>query len=43
MLHKLTPFILIHPCAPHTLGRDEEMKEKVCLCGIHVVTCQIFV
>jgi len=23
--------------------REEERKEKVCLCGIHVAICQIFV
>jgi len=28
---------------PYIRGREEEMKEKVCLCGVNVTTCQIFV
>jgi len=37
-LHSHTPLYTL--C---TKKREEERKEKVCLCGVHVTTCQMFV
>jgi len=37
--HHLFSYTLVHPIGK----RQDEMKEKVCLCGVHMTTCPIFV